>query len=80
MGMPPVVGVWKVRMLMGERLVPMHMMMPGSNCYRNVVPVLVVFVMDVFMIVSHRFMSMFVLMTFAEMQAGAQRHQGPGDK
>ena len=57
----------------------MHMMMPGSGRYRNVVAVLVVFVMNMFMIVPHRFVSMFVLMTFAQMQAGAQRHQGPGD-
>ena len=54
MGMPPVVGVWRVRMLMGERLVPMHMMVFGSNCHLNVVPVPVVFVVDVIMIVSHR--------------------------
>ena len=73
------VSLGKVWMRMYLRQMPVRMAVPGARRYRNVMPVLVVFVMGVLMIMFHRFVGMFVLMTFAQVQAGAQRHQGSGD-
>ena len=71
------VDVWKVRVLVDQRLVTVPMFMWLVTVPGEVVFVLVVFVMDVLMIVPHCFVSMFVLMTFAQMQAGAQRRFVP---
>lgn len=74
------VGVWKVWMVVCQWLVPVHMAMLGAVCNRNVMLVLVVRIMNVFMVMPHHFVGMFVLMMFSQMQPSAQCHQGPCQK
>jgi len=75
-----VVRVRKVLMRVCLRLVQVQMAMLAAGNHRGIVLVLVVLVMDMFMIVPHLFVGMFVLMTLGQMQPGAQRHQGTGDE
>jgi hypothetical protein len=73
-----VVCVRKVRMLVYQWLVPMHMVVRGAIRHWNGMLMLMVFVMSVFMVMANGFVDMFVLMFFRQMQPGAQRHQGAG--
>jgi hypothetical protein len=61
----PMVSVWKVRMRMCQRLMPVQMVMLGAGCDRNIVIVLVMLFVDMFMIVHHLSMGMLMLMTLS---------------
>ena len=49
MNVLPVVRVWKVRMFMRRRMMPVHMVMFVTNCLRIVMLMLVMLVVNVFM-------------------------------
>jgi len=74
----PVVSVRKVWMRVDQGFVPMPMAVLGTGRHRIVVRVLVVFVVNMFMVVLHRFVSVSVLMALGQMQPHAQSHQCPG--
>ena len=69
-GMPsvgvPVMAIWKVRMGVKHRLVPMWVTVFCPRCYGKVVLVLVMFIM-VFMIVQKFTVNVFVFMTLRQM-------------
>lgn len=58
----PVMSVREVRMRVDQRLVPVPMAMLGTGRHRIVMRVQVVFVVDMFVTVFHRFVHMSVLM------------------
>ena len=72
--------IGKVRMFVCQRLMRVQMAMAGAGRDRNVMLVLVVFVMHVFMLMHHALMDMFVFMTFGQMQPDSERHQAAGNK
>lgn len=74
----PVVRVWKVRMFVHQRLMPMYMAVFCAAAYGTLMLVLVVLIMNVFMIVHLCFVGMFVFMMFSQMQPDAYSHQGTG--
>lgn len=68
---PLMVGVWIVWVFMGQWLVRMRMVMPGSGRHGTVVLVLVVLVMNVFMIVYQGIVRVLVFMVLGQMQPNA---------
>ena len=77
----PMVSIGKVGMDVCQRVVPVQMTVLGAGRYRNLVLVLVVFVMDMFVIVPNRLRDhVSVFMALGQMQPGAQRHQSAGDE
>lgn len=73
-----VVRVWKVRMRVCQWLVPVRMAVLDARCYRRIMIVLVVFIVNMFMAVHHRFVDMLVFMTLSQMQPSTKGHQGAG--
>lgn len=74
----PVVSVREVRMRVDQRFVPMPMAMFGAGRHRIVMPMLVVFVVGMFVTVFHLFVLVSVLVALSKMQPRAQRHQCTG--
>ena len=62
-------------MFVGQRLVRVYVTMTGAGRHRNIVCVLMMFVMHMFMFMRHGLVRMFVFMAFGQMQPDAQRHQ-----
>ena len=58
-------------MFVHQRLMPMHMVVPGAFRYRDIMLMLVVLIMSVFMVVLQRFVGMFVIMLFSQVQPGS---------
>ena len=65
---------------MRDGLVLMRMAMFSIGGNRIVVCVLVVFIMQMFVMVFHHLVCVYVLMTFGEMQPGAYCHQHACDE
>jgi len=69
----PMVDVWKVRMRMCQRFMPMQMAMLGVGSSRSIVIVIVIvivlmmLVVNMFMIVPQLFVDMLMLMTLSQM-------------
>lgn len=74
----PVVDVRKVRVAMHQRIVHMRMGVRFLAVPREIMRVLVMFVVAMAMIMRQRFMRVLVSMTLADVQPNAHRHQCTG--
>ena len=67
-----------VRMTVAQRLVCVRMGMRLGSIPREIVIVLMMLVMTMTMVVCHRFVHVFVLMTFADVQPHTEHHECAG--
>lgn len=76
----PMMCVRKMMMRMRDRFVPMSMRVPGAGRNRNIMRVLMMFVVNVRMLVIQQLMTVFVQVSFAQMQPYAVCHQAARDQ
>jgi len=74
----PVVRIREVRVRVDHCFVSVPTVVFAAGRHRLVMHVLVMFVVNAFVIVFHRFVHMSVLKALGEMQPRAQRHQRSG--
>ena len=73
------VHVWRVGVVVGQRLVLVQVVMTDSRCHRKRMGVLVMRSMHMAMIMFHKGMGMAMFVTLGEMHPDAPAHQRPGD-
>lgn len=71
-------GIGEMRVLVRHGLVPVAMRVRDAGRWRHRVLMLVVGVVDMFMLMLHRFVNVLVNVVLAQVQPDAERHQRPG--